>query len=107
MLQLVTCHQQIEMSLWAQVTISWPLKTTCVLFTWQACLYRQLGESTAMALQQVLLCKSGKQQDQSCYALASATLRLDSRQKKREGRGKKRLLEQTAEMSSTVQTTEM
>lgn len=38
---------------------------------------------------------------------ASATLRLDSRQERKEGGGKKRLLEETAEMSSTVQTTEM
>lgn len=42
-----------------------------------------------LSFHKVLLCKSGKLQDQSCYALASATLRLDSRQERREGRGKK------------------
>lgn len=52
-----------------------------------------LSTSTARSdrgngFQQVLLCNTGKQQDQSCYALARATLRPDSRQQRREEKEK-------------------
>lgn len=72
------------MSLWAQVTISWPVNTHVRTFYMASLSTSTARRDRGNGFQQVLLCNTGKQQDQSCYALAHATLRPDSRQERRE-----------------------
>lgn len=88
-LQLAICHQEGEMSLWAQVTISWPINTHICPFYMASLSISTARWDRCKALQQVLLYNTGKQQDQSCYASAIATLKPDSRQERGE-EGKER-----------------
>lgn len=102
-LQLAICYQEGETSLWAQATISWPVSTRICTFYMAS---SQLGETIVTSFHRFCFGTLGNCRINLVMSRLRHMLRLEAwlqTGKKREGRRKKRLLEETTERSSTVQ----